>query len=168
MNVSTHTMPLVINVGAISGNSGVYVAERNLIVGVSGHSKSNNGFGNISSNNLLWRNVNVVDDRDVIDTPIDDRDVKIHNEALAASSRKVTRIGFESINVVTMSQNSGIFVGDVQITGLDSHTKQNSAQGATSGSQNVEARNLNCVLDTDVIDTPIFDQDYKALNATGR
>lgn len=162
--LSTHS--IMICVGIITGNSGVYISEKNVIFGISSHSKSNNGFGSIGSNNLLYRSINLVYDSDFIDTPIDDRDVKIYqNNQTEATTPKITQVTFDSINVATMSQNSGVFVGDVKITGLDSHSKQNSAQGTTNGHRNIEMQNLNCVYDSDVIDTSIQDQDVKILSS---
>ncbi|WP_067625830.1 hypothetical protein [Alicyclobacillus acidiphilus] len=161
---SREKFPIVIHVGSISDNSGVYLGHQNVILGISRHSKSNNGFGSIGSNNIASRNLNIVDDRDLVDTPIDDRDVKILQTSPASSASSPTQISFETINVLTMSQNSGVFVGDVKITGQDSHTKQNSAQGSTLGDGNVEMQNLNLLFDSDVIDTPIQDQDFKVLS----
>ncbi|MCF8568072.1 hypothetical protein LLE49_25435 [Alicyclobacillus tolerans] len=163
MNQNCSIYPVMLCVGTITGNSGVYISERNVVFGISSHSKSNNGFGSIDSNNLLHRNINLVYDSDFIDTPIDDRDVKIYSDNQTPSNPKMTQVAFDSINVATMSQNSGIFVGDVKITGLDSHSKQNSAQGTTYGHKNVEMQNLNYVYDSDTIDTPIQDQDFKVL-----
>ncbi len=156
------TSPITTCVGTMTGNSGVYISARNVVCGISRHSKSNNGFGSVGSHNLIRGNINLVYDNDSIDTPIDDRDVKVYQSDSTAS--KVTQVAFDNINVTTISQNSGVFVGDVQVTGIDSHSKQNSAQGTTFGHRNVEMQNLNYVEDRDVIDAPIQDQDFKVLS----
>ncbi|MFB5188877.1 hypothetical protein [Alicyclobacillus fastidiosus] len=161
MNQKNNATPVMINVGTITSGSGVYVAQRNLVLGVSSHVKSNNGLGTIGSNNLLRGNISVVYDSDFIDTPIDDRDIKIYQENQTSSTTETTQVGFDSINVATLSQNSGIFVGDVKVTGLDAHSKQNNATGTTYGHRNVDMQNLNYVYDSDAIDTPIHDQDIK-------
>lgn len=163
MNQSHHPVPIMVCIGMVSGNSAVYIAERNVVLGVSSHSKTNNGFGSIDSNNILRGNLNLVYDCDVVDTPIDDRDVKIFQNNHHPSDSKVTQVAFGSINVATMTQNSGVFVGDVQITGLDAHTKQNMSQGSTYGNSNIETHNFNYLHDSDVMDTPIQDQDFKVL-----
>lgn len=153
---------IVVKVGAISDNSGVYISNQNVILGISNHSKTNSGIGSIDSHNALLGNLSIVYDNDGIDTPIDDRDVKIY-QSQPDASEKMTQIAFDSIQVLSISQNSGVFVGDVKITGLDSHAKQNLARGATSGNQNVEAKNVNYIEDADFVDGVIFDQDFKAL-----
>ena len=165
MNPKRTAHPIMVCVGTITGNSGVYISEQNVIFGISSHSKSNNGLGSIDSNNLLHRNINLVYDSDFIDTPIDDRDIKIYqNNQTYSADPKISQVSFDSINVTTLSQNSGVFIGDVKITGLDSHSKQNSAQGSTNGHRNIEMQNFNYVYDSDVIDTPIQDQDIKVLS----
>ncbi|GMA65308.1 hypothetical protein NZD89_07660 [Alicyclobacillus fastidiosus] len=161
MNQKRKPRPVIVNVGTITSNSGVYISEQNLVCGISSHSKSNNGLGSIGSSNLLRGNISLVYDSDFIDTPIDDRDVKIYQENQTSSTAETTQVGFDSINVATMAQNSGIFVGDVKITGLDAHSKQNNATGTTYGHRNVDMQNLNYVYDSDAIDTPIYDQDIK-------
>jgi hypothetical protein len=153
--------PIYVYVGSISDNSGVYISEKNVVMGVSSHSKSNSGFGSIESKNLVHGNVSIVYDGDWIDTPIDDRDVKIYQEVYQTPAPKISQVAFDSINVATISQNSGVFVGDVAITGLDGHSKENSAQGSTDGHQNIEMKNFNYVYDPDFIDTPIQDGDVK-------
>lgn len=155
--------PIDIQVGTISGNSGVYIAQQVVVSGISSHSKANSGIGAIGAGNLVYRNLVIVYDDDLIDTPIDDRDIHVVQQTNHPSPSQVTQVGFDSINVLTMSQNSGVFVGDVQITGMDMHSKINTAKGSVTGNGNHEMQNLNYVLDTDVIDAPIQDQDVKIL-----
>lgn len=62
-------------VNTMETNSGIFVGT-NLQYGWSSHSKSNAAFSGISGNdNEVTRNVNVIYDDDMIDTPIDDRDI---------------------------------------------------------------------------------------------
>ncbi|MFC4075981.1 hypothetical protein [Salinithrix halophila] len=61
-----------INVNAIETASGIFVGE-NFQNYWSSHNKSNAGFGGVIGwHNTVARNMNTVDDRDHIDTPIDD------------------------------------------------------------------------------------------------
>lgn len=154
-------LPITMNVHIVSGNSGIYISQHNVVFGVNSHSKSNTGFGTIGSHNALYQNFNLVYDPDVIDTPIDDRDINIY-AAHPSVHPQVTNIGFDTMNVNTITQNSGIFVGDVKITGMDSHEKDNIGNGKVYGNQNVQFQNVNCNYDSDVIDTTINDQDMKA------
>ncbi|MDQ0188825.1 hypothetical protein JI721_12500 [Alicyclobacillus cycloheptanicus] len=168
MSHRRRTKPILVCVGTIAENSGVYIADRNVVFGISSHSKSNNGFGRVDSHNLLYRNVNIVYDSDLIDTPIDDRDVKIYQNQTSASGSRETHVGFDSVNVATITNNSGIYVGDMKITGFDAHSKTNNGLGAISGNRNGEMKNLNYVYDSDVIDAPIHDQDIKLLSRDRR
>ncbi|MDF2721249.1 MAG: hypothetical protein K0Q59_924 [Paenibacillus sp.] len=62
-------------VNAMETNSGIFVGT-NLQYGWSSHSKTNAVFSGISGEgNEVNRNINVIYDDDLIDTPIDDRDV---------------------------------------------------------------------------------------------
>lgn len=66
-----------INVNAIETTSGIFVGT-NTQLGWGAHSKSNHGFGSITGQfNFAIKAINIVMDDDVIDTPIDDRDVVI-------------------------------------------------------------------------------------------
>lgn len=161
MTEPVQPLPINLTVHTVSGNSGLYIAQHNVVFGISSHSKSNEGFGSVGSHNAVFRNVNLVYDPDVIDTPIDDRDVNVYAPQEVAQPQ-VANIGFDTINVATITQNSGIFVGDVKITGLDSHEKENLGNSKIYGNQNAEFQNFNCTYDSDVIDTPINDQDMKA------
>lgn len=159
--------PLVLTVGSISENSGVYVARQNVAFGISSHRKVNNGLGAIGDGNVLRSNAFVVYDPDAIDTPIDDRDVILYAYPAAhptTAAPDVTNIGFDTINVATISTNSGVFVGDVKIAGLDSHSKTNNAQGSTGGNRNLQMQNVNYVYDADAVDAPMDDRDVKWLS----
>lgn len=159
-------IPIQISIGTMTVNSGIYIGNQNVVLGMSSHSKSNSGLGSIDSNNTVQNNLNIVFDPDTIDTPIDDRDVHIFQQIQATPTPQVTQIGFDTIQVATISQNSGVFVGDVQVTGLDAHSKQNSGRASTFGSTNLELNNVNIVQDSDVIDAPIHDEDVKILHST--
>lgn len=63
-----------INVNGMTNAAGIFIGT-NLQTGWSSHGKSNSGFGTImGKRNLVNQNMNIVDDRDLLDTPIDDRD----------------------------------------------------------------------------------------------
>lgn len=151
-----------LQVNVISGNSGVYFGNTNVIFGLSNHSKSNTGFGGVGSQNKMYQNLGIVYDPDWIDTPIDDRDVHVYAPHHDHSAESVMNAKVDSINVQTVTQNSGIFVGDADITGLDSHEKNNTGFGFLYGNQNLEAGNVNITYDSDVIDMPIDDRDNKS------
>lgn len=161
MTSSTVQIPVMISVGIITGNSGVYISSQNVLLGSSTHSKSNIAMDSGGSGNFVYHNLNYVYDPDVIDTPIDDRDVKIYQQTGGGNGQYHTHIGFETMNVTTISQNSGVFVGDVKISGYDTHLKTNQGQGATNGNQNVMFENMNITYDSDVIDATIDDRDVK-------
>lgn len=62
-------------VNSIGTSAGVFIGT-NLQYGWSSHNKSNSSISDISgTGNTFTRNVNVICDNDLIDTPIDDRDV---------------------------------------------------------------------------------------------
>jgi hypothetical protein len=64
-----------INVNAIESSAGIFVGT-NTQLGWGAHSKHNTGFGSITGKfNLVVHTTNIIMDNDVIDTPIDDRDV---------------------------------------------------------------------------------------------
>ncbi|WP_231493481.1 hypothetical protein [Alicyclobacillus macrosporangiidus] len=153
------TLPVSIQVRIVQNSSGVYVGGRNVVYGLSAHSKSNAGFGTLHSSNLVYRNLTLVYDPDVLDTPIDDRDVHV----FAQHQRRpaMTHIGFQSLNVNAMQQNSAVFVGDANITGFDQHQKTNKGSGDTNGHYNGSVCNVYVNFDVDAIDTPIGDQDMK-------
>ncbi|WJH34751.1 spore germination protein [Paenibacillus aurantius] len=66
-----------INVNSIDRSSGIFIGP-NTQWGWSAHSKSLAGFGTINGMfNRCSHNLNVVYDNDLIDTPIDDRDIMI-------------------------------------------------------------------------------------------
>jgi|GEM_PF-2318498 len=157
---TTH-LPVNISVGNISGNSGIYLGGRIAISGFSAHSKTNNGFGDAGNANTFYHNLSYVYDSDVIDTPIDDRDVHILQQSPQAM-QGVTNVGVGQLMVNTMQQNSGSFLGTTTITGMDSHEKENFGSGQVYGDWNVLYGNINTTYDSDAIDGVMNDQDNKS------
>src|SRR5579875_1436220 len=123
--------PVNLQVGSVQSCSGVFIGAQNVTYGWSSHSKSNVGFGSVQSSNLIYRNFTVLQDQDSIDTPIDDRDVHVFTQT--HRKPQITNIGFQSMNVDSMAQNAGVFVGDSNLTGWDTHQKSNTGSGAISG-----------------------------------
>lgn len=156
-------LPVNINVGNISGNSGIYVGKSVTLFGFSSHSKSNAGVGDIGNSNLFYKSVSYVYDPDVIDTPIDDRDVHILQQQPAkGKDLSQTNIGVGTVWVNTIQQNAGTFIGTTSITGMDSHEKQNLAHGQIFGNENMAYGGLYLTQDQDVIDAVMHDEDNKA------
>lgn len=152
--------PIHLQVDNIQSCSGIFISGQNVIYGWSAHSKANTGFGSLGSSNVVQRNLTVLQDPDQIDTPIDDRDVHVFTQANARP--QVTNIGFQSMNVSTMQQNAGVFVGEGNITGWDQHQKTNKGLGDVYGHHNGEFANVSINFDHDLIDAPINDQDVKS------
>ncbi|MBU9712322.1 hypothetical protein [Evansella tamaricis] len=69
-------------------------------------------------------------------------------------------INFLAINVNSMSNNSGVFLGSNNSVGWDGHAKFSFGNGQYLG-MNGSFNNLNILMDQDVIDAPINDQDIK-------
>ena len=69
-------------------------------------------------------------------------------------------INFLAINVNTISNGSGVFVGINNAVGWDAHSKFSMGNGQFLG-MNGTANNINILLDNDIIDAPINDQDIK-------
>ncbi|EKN70604.1 hypothetical protein BABA_04154 [Neobacillus bataviensis LMG 21833] len=149
-----------INVQSMERQSGIFIGEHNNAVGWSAHGKANNVIGEIGGHsNLLYQNVNILNDPDFIDTPIDDRDINISVENPGAE--KTSNLTFESFNVNTMEQNAVVSIGEGHITGMDANEKVNQAQGGTYGNQNQSVCNLNVNNDNDLVDAIIEDADVK-------
>lgn len=153
-------LPVNIQIHTVSGSSGIYFGGQIVVSGISSHSKSNAGLGAIGSSNTLYRNFSYVYDPDIIDTQIDDRDTHIFNPQTAPNVP--TQIGVGAVSVNTMTQNSGVFMGTTNITGMDSHEKQNFGSGHIWGNWNLETGNQSISMDSDTVDAWIQDQDYKA------
>lgn len=154
--------PVNVSVKSMSQNSLLVFGQHNVVYGLSSHQKSNIGFGSVGSHNLILYNVSFVYDPDGVDTPIDDRDINIYAPVHPDTAVPVSNIGFESIQVNAMTQNSAIFVGDTKLTGMDTHEKDNVGYGWVFGNGNVEMGNMNVNYDPDGVDTVIGDQDMKS------
>jgi hypothetical protein len=149
-----------ITVNTMKSQAGIFIGERNNAVGWSAHSKTNQVLGEISGqSNLFTNNVLLLNDPDIIDTPIDDRDVNINVEC--PGEKNSTSLSLESVNVTTMTQNSSMFLGKGHVTGMDANEKENYGQGSIYGDQNNTFCNLNINNDPDLIDAIIEDQDIK-------
>lgn len=73
-------------VNTIEVNSGIFVGT-NLQYSWSSHNKVNASFAAVSGErNEVARNVNIIYDNDMIDTPIDDRDVILNGRTVAKAS----------------------------------------------------------------------------------
>ncbi len=152
-----------ISIQTMNQQSGLFIGDRNNAVGWSAHGKTNSIFGAIAGNsNILFRNFNFLNDPDNIDTPIDDRDIHIISEE--QGNENLLKVSMESINVSTMNQNSNLFIGKGNLTGIDGNQKQNKAYGSTYGNRNQSIHNINYLSDPDMIDGNIQDQDIKIAN----
>ncbi|MBU9712325.1 hypothetical protein [Evansella tamaricis] len=69
-------------------------------------------------------------------------------------------MNFIGINVNNMNNNCGVFVGANNHVGWDAHAKFSMGNGMFIG-MNSTIYNSNVVIDQDIIDAPIFDQDFK-------
>lgn len=138
------------------------VGHTNIANHYDSHSKSNTVLNITSNQNHLHDNHFLLYDHDMIDTSIDDRDVKVSYDF--SNSTGSTNINVQDIDINTMSQNSAIFVGEGEITGMDSHTKDNYGMGPMIGHHNLIDHNLNYNEDRDFIDAPIHDSDIKVYN----
>lgn len=130
----------------------------NVASGWSAHSKENTGIRYNSKGGQLHHNVSIVYDSDLVDAYIDDRDLKVTNGEHYTGK---TTVNLELVDVLNMVQNSGIFVGNSSINGMDSHTKDNFATGPIRGHENKLFYNTNITNDRDLVDTPIQDNDIK-------
>ncbi|GAE24860.1 hypothetical protein JCM9140_820 [Halalkalibacter wakoensis JCM 9140] len=74
---------LAINVNSQSNNAGVFIGVNNQ-VGWDGHTKFSMGNGQFLGLNGSVNNINILNDADVIDAPINDQDIKpgIQNQQL--------------------------------------------------------------------------------------
>ncbi|WDL96854.1 hypothetical protein [Alicyclobacillus sp. ALC3] len=149
-----------LTIQTISGNAGVYFGNQNISVGVSSHSKSNNAVGSVNGGSHFFKNLSVVYDPDVIDTPIDDRDVRIFAPQQTASN--VLNAQIDGINIATVNQNAGVFIGETTITGFDSHEKDNYGFAPSYGNHIYSHANSSLVYDPDIVDALIDDRDVKS------
>lgn len=150
-----------IHVQTMQRQSGIFIGERNVAIGWSSHGKENSVIGTISGqSNLLLHNISILNDPDLVDTPIDDRDIHISIEN-PGDENTTTNLTLESLNVNRMEQNSSVFLGKGHVTGMDANQKTNNSQGAITGNYNQQVSNLNINHDEDMIDGIIDDRDIK-------
>lgn len=72
-------------------------------------------------------------------------------------------IAFGMINSNTPQQNSGIFIGEINITGWDANQKMNLGHGAIFGAFHIESAIVATTFDGfELVDAMINDQDLKA------
>lgn len=148
-----------INVQTMQRQCGIFIGERNIAIGWSSHGKENRVIGNVGGqSNLLYQNVSILNDPDIIDTPIDDRDINIAFEQPGDDTMNLT---LESINVNAMTSNNSLSVGKGHINGMDSNDKLNYTQGHLFGNKNKLINNVNINMDEDIVDGMINDQDIK-------
>jgi hypothetical protein len=153
-----------IHVQTMQRQSGIFIGERNIAIGWSAHGKQNSVIGSVSGqSNLLFHNISILNDPDMIDTPIDDRDINI---AFEQPGNETTNITLESINVNAMTHSNSISLGKGQINGMNANDKANYTQGNLFGSENQIAYNVNINHDADLVDGIINDQDIKIANIT--
>ncbi|PLS10344.1 hypothetical protein [Neobacillus cucumis] len=153
-----------IHIQTMQRQSGIFIGERNVAVGWSSHGKENSVIGAISGqSNLLLHNISILNDPDLVDTPIDDRDINISFEN-PGDENTTTNLTLESINVNRMEQNSSVFLGRAHVTGMDANQKSNTSQAAVNGNYNQQVSNLNINNDQDMIDAIIDDRDIKITN----
>lgn len=149
-----------IRVQNMQRQSGIFIGERNIAIGWSAHSKENRVIGNIGGQqNLLFYNISILQDPDIIDTPIDDRDINLSFDQ--PGNENTTNLTMDNFNVNAMSHTNSIFLGKGHVTGMDTHDKVNYTQGNVFGNKNHLIHNANINHDEDLIDGVINDQDIK-------
>ena len=146
-------------VSSIGSSSGIFIGKNNAI-GWSAHGKSNQGLGSVNGN--VMHNLNMVFDNDLVDSPIDDRDLIVDSDMyLSAKIEDDARITLDEINVTSLSGNAAISVGKNRQSGWDAHSKANTGIGQHYD-DSITCNNLSVIDDADLIDSPINDQDVKA------
>lgn len=149
-----------IHVQTMQRQSGIFIGETNTAIGWNAHGKENRVIGNVSGeSNLLLRNTFILNDPDIVDTPIDDRDINLHIEH--PNDNHTSNVTLESVNVNAMTHSNSINVGKGHINGMDANDKINYAVGSLFGSNNHLNQNVNIVDDQDFVDGIIEDQDIK-------
>ncbi|WP_042456768.1 hypothetical protein [Neobacillus dielmonensis] len=152
-----------IHVQTMERQSGIFIGERNIAIGWSAHGKENRVIGSISGqSNLLFHNISILNDPDIVDTPIDDRDINIAPET--TSHANTTNVHLKSLHVNGMQPASSLFVGEGHVTGIDANQKSNATQGNINGNNNLIESNMNKNNDQDVVDAIIDDRDIKIAN----
>jgi len=79
-----------------------------------------------------------------------------------------SNINLGIFNVNSPQPNSAVNVGESVINGMDANRKYNLNMGGIYGFNNLNAGNLNNIVDSfEMIDAPIFDQDIKPMAGIG-
>ena len=147
-----------LSVTSIGSSSGIFIGKNNAI-GWSAHGKSNQGLGYV--NGKVVKNTNLVYDNDLIDSPIDDRDLIVDNDTcFSPEVKKAANITFDEINVTSLANNAAVSVGNNRQSGWDAHSKTNTGIGPYYD-DSVTCNNISVIDDADIIDSPINDQDIK-------
>lgn len=163
LNSSTIHFAGDIHVQTMTRQSGIFIGEKNTAIGWNAHGKENQVIGSIGGqSNLLLHNILILNDPDIVDTPIDDRDINLHIEH--PSDTDNSNVTLESVNVNAMTHNNSISIGKGHINGMDSNDKLNYSVGNLYGNKNLINSNLNMVHDQDLVDGIIEDQDIKLTN----
>jgi hypothetical protein len=144
---------LVIN--SIENSSGIFIGT-NYAAGWSTYSKQNQGFGSIKDTTVS-HTFNVVNDRDVIDMPINDS--KQITEAPAGDAGVQNVVSFQSINANNVSNVAVIDVGENRQPGWNSYHKNNYGTGKSIGINRL-FRIANHIQDNDVIDAPSYSKSW--------
>ncbi|HEX7055826.1 MAG TPA: hypothetical protein VF260_01340 [Bacilli bacterium] len=142
-----------IHIGSIDTVSGVFIGT-NQCIGWSSHNKYNNGIGR-AANVRLTGNIILIRDNDVLDIPVDDRDVYLNQESRTLSNNE---IDFTQISVNAINRNSTISVGENGQHNWSAHGKNNYGLGKITGLNSVR-QNANAINDSDMIDSPIEDKE---------
>lgn len=140
---------------------GIFIGEQNTAIGWSAHGKQNSVIGSIGGqSNVLYRNISILIDPDVVDTPIDDRDIHIALDQSNDESN-TTNLSLNSVNVNSMQPSSTVFVGKGLVNGIDANQKQNTNHGNINGNLNRLMDNINLNNDQDQVDAIMDDRDIK-------
>jgi hypothetical protein len=153
-----------ITVQTMERQSGIFIGEKNTAIGWSAHGKQNSVIGSIGGqSNLLLNNISILIDPDIVDTPIDDRDIHIALEN-SSDEDNTTNLNLKSINVNSMQPSSTLIVGKGHVNGIDGNQKQNTNHGNLNGNYNRLVDNFNVTNDQDQVDAIIDDRDIKIAN----
>lgn len=143
-----------INITSIMTNSGLFIG-RNYPSNWHVQTKVNNGFG--SGEGIMLGNTNIVIDNDVLDTPVDDRDILLSSQGQqpnADTESQLTMIHFKEVHVNTLERNSTIAIGENEQLNWTSNNKSNYGNGMLAG-ENTVGRNLHIIQDNDAVDAPV-------------
>ena len=127
-------------------------------MGWSSHSKSNSGLG--TSGDGCRNNLNIVYDNDIIDTPVESRDIFLNTGGASDDGTGPLEIKFDKIDVNALDTQSLIAVGHNSQSAWDSHSKDNLGLGTLYGQPSL-TKNTNTIHDDDIIDAPMISRNIK-------